>query len=373
MEDIIFDYGLFFVGYASYRMKNKLIFYFYGNWKHINGYIGEPQKTVKIFISNIKKKGIDVKMVSGVGEMETRSRDYKVLIFGKLPVVLLRTFVCILSGISFSRIHYIISKKKVTVSDIIFFLKNVDFFTKVRYIPLVALVDLFLPQQLYQFLIKAYERKIYRICFPTQFVDQSKISLCWRLEKSYLKQVVFLAKRNFSKKKVKLIYFGRDSYLRGVDLIEQLNGVHKDYNFYCTGFFPFKGDQRKSEFNSPYHIFLNDKSILKKVNKATISIFPFRTKIGGPDVPAALIESFLLGVPPIISKVLLFDVLEQHNYPLVIDSISAESVKKCIEENIKNRDDYKKIINICYLISRDIIRKYGYDFSLSSLSSKINV
>lgn len=343
-------------------MGEKTVLYFYGNWKTINGYIGEPQRTLQLLIAYLKKKSTTVKTLSSVREFkEAKEVDYKVFLFGDFPTICIRTIFCLIFGISFSNIRFIIFKNKVEFSDIIHFLKNVDSFAKIKYIISTSLVEIFLPKKIYMYFLSMFREKIFAVCFPTN-IAKSKIFLSSSLEKNYLQKFKFLSKKEFIKKDVRLIYFGGDSYLRGVDTIENLNRTYKDFNFSCIGIFPFKGYLGKTGPNSLYHIYHNDKNILKKVQAATFSIFPFRTKIAGPDVPAALIESFLIGTPPIISKVLLFDILKKHRYPLVIDRISSDAIKECIETHVKNKKDYINIVNLCHSIRKDIIKRYSYDF-----------
>lgn len=359
---------MFKLGIIEAQMKGKTAFYFYGNWKTINGYIGEPQKTLQRLINYLKKRNTSVEMLGSVGEVKKiKNGDYKVLIFGDLPTICIRTLLCLIWGIGFEKIHFILFKGKMAFSDITDYFRNIDSFTRIKYLNNISILEAFLPRRLYVYLARFYKDKIFAAFFPTNIVDKSKIFLCSCLEENYLQNIVFSNNKNFNKKDIRLLYFGRDSYLRGVDVIQELNGIHKGYNFSCTGIFPFKGYLSQAGLNSQYHIYDNDKNILKRVRRATFSIFPFRVKLAGPDVPAALIESILLGVPPIISKILMFDILYMHNYPLVIDRISSDSVKKCIEDNVKSRENYQKIINLCRLISRDIIKKYSYNFS------KINV
>ncbi|MBI2028462.1 MAG: hypothetical protein HYT07_02520 [Candidatus Levybacteria bacterium] len=347
-------------------MIDKKTIYFYGNWKTQSGYIGEPQRTLQALIDNYKKKGIAAEVLDRIDKIEkTEKHSIKILIFGDFTTILIRAILCFLSGIIFSNIRIIVFKNKATFRDIFFFLKNINSFNKIKYIIGFSLIEIFLPQNLYNYLLKIFKKKIFIVFFPTHIVERSKIFLCRCLEKKYAQNILFQKDKKFYKNKITLVYFGQDSYLRGVDTINELNGHYKGYNIFSTGFFPFKGYLGKKGFGLQNLMFYNDKNVLEKVKKATFSIFPFRTKHGGPDVPAALIESFFLGVPPIISKVLLFDVLRNHNYPLVIDTISSESIKKCIEENIRNGKDYEKIMSICFSIRQEIIDKYSYNFPKS--------
>ena len=68
-------------------------------------------------------------------------------------------------------------------------------------------------------------QKIFAAFFPTSTVDKSRVFLCSCLEENYLRQFVTLRNRKFDRKKIKLLYFGRDSYLRGVDVIKELKSV----------------------------------------------------------------------------------------------------------------------------------------------------
>ena len=349
-------------------MKDKTAFYFYGNWKAINGYLGEPQKTLQLLIGYLKEQSNIVEILGDIGEVQKiKNGNYKVLIFGDLPTISIRTFLCLISGVSFAKIHFILFKEKMTFSDISFFLKNIDSLKRVRYLNNVSLLEIFLPQKLLYYFFSLNRKKIFAAFFPTSTVDKSRVFLCSCLEENYLRQFVTLSNRKFDRKKIELLYFGRDSYLRGVDVIKELNEIDKEYTISCTGIFPFKGFLSQEGLQYPYYMYDNNKNILEKVKEATFTLFPFRARFAGPDVPAALVESFLLGVPPIISEVLLFDVLKKHKYPLVIDRISAGSIKKCLQENIKNEKDYEDIVNLCHLISKDIVSKYSYSFE------KINV
>ena len=344
-----------------FPMKPGVIYYFYGNWDHINGYIGEPQKTILLLIGYLRKEKCNADIVRDLQKVK-KVPDYRIIIFGRFLNICIRTLFCLIHGIHFNKIHFIIFKDKAAFSDIVFFLRNIDSIVKLQYILDICLLEIGIPKKLYRYLLKKQRRKILFASFPTDLVRHSRIFLSSSLEKNRLEKIVSSKHTNFNTKNVKVLYFGKDSYLCGVDVIHKLNGRFKHYNLSAVGIFPFKGYLAREGINSEYHIYANDTRILEKVKIATFTLFPYRSKFGGPDIPATLIESFLLGTPPIISKVLLFDILEKHDYPLVIDSISAASIKKSIERHIKNNQDYTKLLRTCLIIRQEIIEKYGYTF-----------
>lgn len=344
-------------------MKDKAVFYFFGNWKYIGGYIGEPQRTLNLLIEHLNRGNNKAEISSNLDKIKKTKNNYKVFVFGEFFPVCIRTLFCFISGISFANMRFILFKDKATFSDITFFLKNIGSFKRVRYLMNTSFLEAFFPRKLYASLVSAYTKKIFAVFFPTDIVNKSRIFLCSCLEETRLRQFAFVHNKNFNKREVRLLYFGRDSYLRGVDIIKELNGMHKGYNYLCIGIFPFKGFLSQAGLDSKYHIYDNSKNILERVKEATFTFFPFRAKFAGPDVPAALIESLLLGVPPVISKVLLFDILKRYNYPLVIDHVCADSIIKCIENNVRNNEDYGRIVNLCRLIGKEIVNKYSYNFS----------
>lgn len=343
-------------------MKAQTAYYLYGNWNAINGYLGEPQKTLMLLLQYLRK-GNSAESVRSIHDIPQTNGPYVVLIFGDFFMVVLRTLVCMLHGIPFSHISYIPFKEKTSMSDVGYFLKNIDSFWKAWYLFSIPLAEIFLPQKFYDSMLQYYSKKMFCVCYPARNFDKQKILLCSVLEKNKVKKIVVAKNKRFTKETISLLYFGRDSYLRGVDALIGLEGTRHGYGYRSTGIFPFKGYLSQSGLNSNQFIYSNTNKILGHVKHATFTLFLFRTKLGGPDIPAALIESFLLGVPPIISRPLVFDILARYKYPLVLDHISPTGVMDIVEKTVKNNTDYQRLIRLCFWIRKDLVNNYSYDFS----------
>jgi hypothetical protein len=91
----------------------------------------------------------------------------------------------------------------------------------------------------------------------------------------------------------------------------------------------------------------------------------FRDRGASPDLPATLVESILLGTPPIVSNVLYSKIFSKYNYPLVVKDVTQEAVSELIDE-YASKEKYMLLMNTLRKISKELKEKYSYDINVCS-------
>lgn len=341
-------------------LKKRRLF-FTGNWQKRHSYLGEPQNILQELAEFINRQNKGVRILLKSSLKKEKKADDLYLVFGGFTPLMIRYLALLSQGVKNRKIFFYFLEDKRNYTDLVGSLHSQSYLNP-------SLIEIFLPLPLYQLILKAISGKIIFTSNSTSLnqlkkpkdgflMSSSLEKKCW----SKIKEMASFDKK-LNQEKLTLVYFGRDDYSRGVDILADLPGEAQKI-FYL----PFKNylwKKRQDFFSCPQKdlkiIYGFDQKVLAKVSRADFSVFAFRCRAGGPDIPAALIEAFILGVPPIISQFLYFPILRSFNYPLVLKEISPKGLAKTINQVKSGEIKYSLVMKKCKEISDFFSQDYGY-------------
>lgn len=346
-----------------------------GNWRHRNGYIGEPQRTLQQIIAVVNSQSGRVKVLKkdGLQKEEKTSVETldKYLVFGNFTPVMVRFLSFLLQGAKDKDIFFYFYKNKYSFKDILYFFKIVPV-GKAKFLIRPSIFEVFLPDFLYKGILKLFSKKIIFTSALDVFIGkergEGRFLLCSNMEERRLARIKRMAsfEKRVGKREAKIVYFGGDAYLRGVDVLADMKPRVNGMTVQKFLYLPYKDylwERRRDLFQrkSPYLkiIYKADDRVLEKIKDAAFSVFAFRTR-AGPDIPAALVEAFILGVPPVISEILYFGPLKRFDYPLVLAAVNPQELEKVIACSIRDKASYDLVLRKCQEIAEFFVVNHGF-------------